>query len=120
MQLDLSTSPRLDDKKIGISLEADFKFTDAIVLQRYELIALFVSGWSGDLEFVGKLYDYTGNEIAVIPFPPEGRGGRQNAYWYSTEAQEGVWVGFHQQSERDFGGIFNLENMRYESFHEAR
>ena len=120
MLLVLSKIPKLEIKEIGVSLEVDFKFTDVTVLPKYELIALFVSGWSGELEFVGKLYDYKGIEVEVIPFPPDGHSGKQNAYWYSTEAQAGVWVGFHQQSDRDFGGVFNLEKMCYESFHEAR
>ena len=120
MQLDLSTSPRLESSELGISVEADFDFTDAIVLAQHKLVALFINGWSGNLDFVGKLYDFSGNEVAAVPFPPNGTGGRQNAYWYASEVENGVWIGFHQQSERDFGGVFSLKEMEYTSFNEAR
>jgi len=120
MQLDLSTCPRLENIELDISLTADFEFTDAIVLTEHKLVALFIDGWSGDLEFVGKLYDFKGKEIAVVPFPANGTGGRQNAFWYASETPEGVRVNFHQQSERDFAGNFSLNKLEYLSFHEAR
>jgi len=120
MQLDLSTSPKLENTELGIHLEADFNFTAAIVLSQHKLVALFLEGWSGNLEFVGKLYDFSGNEVAVIPFPPNGTGGRRNAFWYASETPEGVRVNFHQERERDFSGNFSLNKLEYTSFHEAR
>jgi hypothetical protein len=120
MRLDLSTCPRLENVALGISLKADFEFTYAIALTEHKLVALFIDGWSGNLKFVGKLYDFKGNEIAVVPFPPNGSGGRQNAFWYASETSEGVRVNFHQQSERDFSGNFSLDKLEYLSFHEAR
>lgn len=120
MVLDTSDSPRIENLEYGISFLADFAFTDAILLTKRRLVATFINGWSGELDFVGKVYDFSGNQVAEIPFPPNGIGGRQNSYWYATEFEEGVWVGFHQESERDFGGVFSLKNMEFISFNEAR
>ena len=120
MRLDSSISPKLMNTELGLSLEADFEFTYAIVLNEHNLIALFIDGWSGNLEFVGKLYNFKGKEIAVIPCPENGIGGRQNAFWYASETPEGVRVNFHQQNERDFSGNFCLSKLEYLSFNEAR
>jgi len=120
MLLESSVSPKLENAKYGISFIADFEFTYAILLVKQKLVATFIDGWSGDLDFVGKVYDFKGNQVAKIPFPPNGVGGKQNTFWYASETEEGVWVGFHQQNERDFGGVFSLKNMEYNSFSEAR
>ena len=120
MKLDISHSPQFKCKELAISFEADFKFTDALILEESNLVVLFTSGWSGELEFLGKVYNYSGEEIQVIYFPPNGTGGRQNAYWYSIEDSVGLRIYFHQQSERDFGGIYSITDNKYLSFHEAR
>lgn len=120
MRIEKSESPKIENAEYDISFIADFDFTYAVLLLEKRLIALFVDGWSGDLLFVGKVYDFQGNQIAKIPFPPNGVGGRQNAFWYASEAEAGVWVGFHQQSERDFGGVFSLRKLEFISFNESR
>ena len=56
----------------------------------------------------------------MLPFPKDGVGGRQNAFWYASETPEGVRVNFHQQNERDFAGNFNVNKSEYISFNEAR
>lgn len=120
MLLDSSTSPTLINVELGISFKADFAFTYAIFLTKQNLVALFIEGWSAELEFVGKVYDFKGSEIAEIEFPKNGAGGRQNAFWYASESDEGVRVNFHQQSARDFSGNYSLTAFKYLSFHEAR
>jgi len=120
MELDLSNRPAFQCEELGISFVADFPYTDAVVLQSHNLVALFIDGWSNSLDFVGKLYDFHGNEFQTIAFPPDGAGGRSNAYWYAHETPEGLRVNFHQQSERDFGGIYSIERKGFLSFHEAR
>jgi|SRR5690554_1077585 len=120
MRIETLESPKIEIVEHGISFVADFEFTYGILLLKKSLVALFIDGWSGDLPFVGKVYDFLGNEIVQIPFPPNGVGGRQNAFWYARETEAGVWVGFHQQSERDFGGVFSLNKMEFISFNEAR
>ena len=120
MLLDSSNSPKLENVELGISLEADFEFTYALILSEHKLVALFIDGWSNSLEFVGKLYNFEGKEVDVLPFPKDGVGGRQNAFWYASETPEGVRVNFHQQNERDFAGNFNVNKSEYISFNEAR
>lgn len=120
MRIETSESPKIEIAEYDISFVADFEFTYATLLLEKGLVVLFIDGWSGDLPYVGKVYDFQGNQIAQIPFPPDGVGGRQNAFWYASETEEGVWVGFHQQSERDFGGVFSLSKLEFISFNEAR
>jgi hypothetical protein len=120
MRIETLESPKLENLEYGISFVADFEFTYATLLLKKNLVAIFIDGWSGDLSFVGKVYDFQGNQVAEIPFPPNGVGGRQNAFWYASENEAGIWVGFHQQNERHFGGVFCLNQMKFISFNEAR
>lgn len=120
MRIETLESPKIENSEYGISFVADFDFTYAILLLKKSLIALFIDGWSGDLPFVGKVYDFQGSIVAQIPFPPNVVGGRQYAFWYASETEAGVWVGFHQQGERDFAGVFSLNKMDFLSFNEAR
>lgn len=120
MKLDLSKSPILVCDQLEIYFDTGFDFIDALAITEYDLIAVFVDGWSGSHDYVGKLFDYSGKEVTAIPFPPNGRGGRQVQYWYASVVTEGLWIGFHQKNERDFGGVFNLTEWSYSSFNEAR
>ena len=120
MRIETSESPKIEVAEYSISFVANFEFTYAALLLKKRLVALFIDGWSGDLPFVGKVYEFQGNEIVQIPFPSNGVGGRQNSFWYASETEEGLWIGFHQQSERDFGGVFSLNEMEFISFNEAR
>lgn len=120
MLLAVTDSPRVANAEYGISFSADFKFTYAIVLVKQQLVAAFIDGWSSELDFVGKVYEFSGRQVAEIPFPPTELSGRKNAFWYASETERGVWVGFHQQSARDFGGVFCLNSKTFVSFSEAR
>lgn len=120
MLLDTTHSPLVESVEYGISFPADFEFTYAIILVEQKLVATFIDGWSSGLDFVGKVYDFEGKKVAEIPHPPAGVGGRPSAFWYAAETKDGVWIGFHQQSERDFGGIFNFRSMKFISYNEAR
>ena len=120
MLLEINESPRIISKENNISFLADFDFTYAILLSDQKLVAAFIDDWSRDLDFVGKVYDFEGNLFTQIPFPPKGVGGRQNCFWYASETSVGIWVGFHLENGRDFGGVFDFSCMQFISFNEAR
>ncbi len=120
MQLDPNNSPLIINNELGINFQADFNFTFAVYLKEYEMIALFSDNWSGEINQVGKLYTRDGKLIQSIPFPPNGVGGRQNAFGGATEYKNGVKIYFHQEMERDFWGVFSINENKYIDYHESR
>ena len=118
MQLATNNSPLIVDNDLGINFQADFNFTYAVYLKDHEMVALFSESWSGEIEQVGKLYTREGKLIQSIPFPPNGVGGRQNAFAGATENMNGIKINFYQ--EMDYWAIYSINENKYIEYHESR
>ena len=120
MQLDSSQSPRLIHEELGIDVESEEKFCFAVFLSEANLIGLFLDGWSGELDYVGKFITVSGEVVQTIPFPPNLIDNRQYSFNGAQASKNGVKIYFNVQNDRDCWGEYSIDENLYVAFHESR
>jgi hypothetical protein len=105
------------------SFDANFNFTDAKAFIDLKITAVFHNKPNTKLDYVGKLFDFEGNQIANIPFPKTSAGqiGLSFNYKWSSEIEHGIKIIFATNSaiQRDFWFNFDFDTHTYISSGEA-